>query len=81
MAELKPNPDGPDVFQLKRGLLADEFSLVPRLVGVRGVKICPDQLLLKELVRLLLRTEARRDATKRGRSTTFGLYGVPWALR
>ena len=30
MSQLQPNPDGPDLFQLQRGLLAEQLALVPR---------------------------------------------------
>ena len=66
MTKLKSDPDGPDVFQLERSLLADQLSLVPRLVGLGCVKNCHDLTLLKGLVRVLLRPEARRDTTQCG---------------
>ena len=28
--QLQPNPDGPDLFQLQRGLLAEQLAPVPR---------------------------------------------------
>ena len=30
MIQLQPNPDGPDLLQLQRGLLAKQLALIPR---------------------------------------------------
>ena len=42
VTKLQPDADSPNVFQLERRLLADQLSLVPRLVRLRCVKNCHD---------------------------------------
>ena len=37
-AQLQHNPDGPDLLQLQRGLLAEQFALVPRPCAPFGLR-------------------------------------------